>query len=129
MIPPGENYRVGFELAPALPLQRSLRHRSAANAQLGPQQGTACVEAAGIDGPADGLRIVLSGRLYVYSVKQHAVRGRGGARPSTVVQDHRQIVWPDTFTEGSDDTLFMSWFDPQSPIALPTRLYAIRTRP
>ena len=59
--------------------------------------------------------------IYVYSVEHHTVRERGGARPSTVVQDHRHIVWPDTFTESPDDTLFMSWFDPQSPIAPPAR--------
>ena len=52
-----------------------------------------------------------------------------------MVQD-RQLVWPDTFTEGPDGTLYvtdsrtpdMSWLDPQSPIALPTRLYAIKGR-
>jgi sugar lactone lactonase YvrE len=105
------------------------------NAQLSAQQVSARVETVGIDGPADGLWIDAQGRLYVSSVEHHAIRVRDNSRLETVVRD-RRLVWPDTFSEGPDGTLYitdsripdMSWFDPQSPIALPTRLYAIRHR-
>lgn len=83
--------------------------------------------------PADGLWIDERGRLYVSSVEHHAVRVRDGSRLSTVVRD-RQLVWPDTFTEGPDGTLYvtdsrisdMRWFNSQSPTMLPTQLYAIK---
>jgi sugar lactone lactonase YvrE len=103
------------------------------NAQLGAEQVASRVEAVGIDGPADGLWIDQRGRLYVSSVEHHAVRVRNGDRLTTLVRD-RQLVWPDTFSEGPDGTIYvtdsripdMSWFQPQNPAALPTRLYAIR---
>ncbi|WP_371884040.1 hypothetical protein [Caballeronia sp. S22] len=58
-----------------------------------------------------------------------------GERFDTLLRD-RALVWPDTFSESADGTVYitdsriheMSWFDPQSSIALPTRLYAIRGR-
>lgn len=73
------------------------------------------------------------GRLYVSSVEHHAIRVRDGDRLTTLLRD-KHVVWPDTFSEGADGTIYvtdsripdMSWFDPQSPVALPTRLYAIR---
>ncbi|MDR5883936.1 L-dopachrome tautomerase-related protein [Caballeronia sp. LZ032] len=105
------------------------------NAQLSPRQVSARVEAVGIDGPADGLWFDERGRLYVSSVEHHAIRVRDGERIDTLLRN-RALIWPDTFSEGADGTIYitdsripeMSWFDPQSPIALPTRLYAIRGR-
>jgi len=105
------------------------------NAQLSAQQVSSRVEAVGIDGPADGLWFDERGRLYVSSVEHHAIRVRDGDRFTTLLRDKR-LVWPDTFSEGADGTIYvtdsripdMSWFDPQSPVALPTRLYAIRGR-
>jgi len=105
------------------------------NTQLDAQQLAARVEAVGIDGPADGLLFDERGRLYVSSVEDHAVRVREGRRLFTLVRDPA-LRWPDTFTRGPDGTVYvtdsripdMSWFNPQNPIALPTRLYAIRLR-
>ncbi|MDR5835928.1 L-dopachrome tautomerase-related protein [Caballeronia sp. LZ034LL] len=103
------------------------------NAQLGADQVASRVEAVGVDGPADGLWIDPRGRLYVSSVEHHAIRVRQGERFATLVRD-RQLIWPDTFSEGPDGTIYvtdsripdMSWYQPQNPAALPTRLYAIR---
>jgi sugar lactone lactonase YvrE len=103
------------------------------NPQLSAQQVSARVEAAGIDGPADGLWFDGRGRLYVSSVEHHAISVRDGDRFATLLRDKR-LVWPDTFSEGADGTVYvtdsripdMSWFNPQSPLALPTRLFAIR---
>ncbi|SAK97660.1 Major royal jelly protein [Caballeronia pedi] len=105
------------------------------NTQLTARQVSTRVEPVGIDGPADGLWFDERGRLYVSSVEHHAIRVRDGERFTTLLRDKR-LVWPDTFSEGADGTIYvtdsripdMSWFDPQSPIALPTRLYAIRAR-
>ncbi|WP_309911685.1 hypothetical protein [Caballeronia sp. LZ035] len=103
------------------------------NAQLGADQVASRVEAVGVDGPADGLWIDPRGRLNVSSVEHHAIRVRQGERFATLVRD-RQLIWPDTFSEGPDGTIYvtdsripdMSWYQPQNPAALPTRLYAIR---
>ncbi|WP_309911787.1 L-dopachrome tautomerase-related protein [Caballeronia sp. LZ035] len=103
------------------------------NAQLGADQVASRVEAVAVDGPADGLWIDPRERLYVSSVEHHAIRVRQGERFATLVRD-RQLIWPDTFSEGPDGTIYvtdsripdMSWYQPQNPAALPTRLYAIR---
>jgi hypothetical protein len=71
----------------------------------------------------------------VWWVEHHAISVRDGERFTTLLRDKR-LVWPDTFSEGADGTIYvtdsqipdMNWFNPQSPTALPTRLYAIRGR-
>lgn len=103
------------------------------NAQLSAAQVASRVETAGIDGPADGLLFDRAGRLYVSSVEDHAIRIREGERLRTVVRDPK-LVWPDTFAEGPDGTIYvtdsripdMSWFKPGNPVALPTRLLMLR---
>jgi sugar lactone lactonase YvrE len=84
-------------------------------------------------GPADGLHIDAQGRLYITAVEDNAVSvlQDGKVRPWAQAPDFR---WPDTLAEGPDGTMYvtdsripdMSWFDPNQPIALPTRLLKFR---
>ena len=116
-------------------LKGKARYRIVTDALQSAQQVSARVEAVGIDGPEDALWFDERGRLYVSSVENHAIRLRDGDRFTTLLRDKR-LVWPDTFSEGVESTIYvtdsripdMNWFDPQSPIALPTRLCAIKGR-
>jgi sugar lactone lactonase YvrE len=89
--------------------------------------------------PTDGFWI---GRgtdtLYVTSIQDNAIKARnlaqgpaGGLR--TVLQDPR-LRWPDTFSQGPDDSLYVTtsriqdsaFFNRDAPLALPTQLWRLR---
>jgi sugar lactone lactonase YvrE len=99
---------------------------------LPPDQVAGQVERMGENGPADGLLFDRQGRLYVSAVEEHAIKIREGENLRTLVHDP-DLRWPDTFAEGPDGTIYvtdsripdMSWFKPDSPPALPTRLLKI----
>ncbi|WOD16894.1 SMP-30/gluconolactonase/LRE family protein [Paraburkholderia kirstenboschensis] len=82
--------------------------------------------------PTDGLWIDRRGRLYLSAIEQDAVKVREGDRITTLVQDKR-LRWPDTFSEGSDGTIYvtsshiqdMSWFKPEAGPRLETQLWRI----
>lgn len=90
------------------------------------------VEVVGEHGPADGLLISTSGRLYISAVEEHAVKVREGNEEYTLVQD-RRLRWPDSFAEGPDGTIYvtdsripdMVWFRPHNSAQLRTTLYRI----
>jgi sugar lactone lactonase YvrE len=105
------------------------------NAALSAEQVAGRVETAGINGPADGLEFDRRARLFISGVEDHAIRVRDDAGLRTLLRDP-ELRWPDTFAEGPDGTMYvtdsripdMRWFRPESPDALPTRLYAIERR-
>ena len=90
------------------------------------------IERVGENGPADGLLMDAQGRLYISAVEEHAVKVREGGQVRVLLQDDR-LRWPDTFAQGPDGTVYvtdsripdMQWFQPSSPLALPTTLYRI----
>ncbi|MDF2446059.1 MAG: hypothetical protein K0S46_1295 [Moraxellaceae bacterium] len=92
----------------------------------------AAVERVGENGPADGLLISTSGRMYISAVEENAVKVREGDEVSTLLQD-RRLRWPDSFAEGPDGTVYvtdsripdMVWFRPHGPAQLRTTLYRI----
>ena len=92
----------------------------------------------GENGPADGLLISHhDGKMYVTGPETDSVRVRDlakpGSKPTNVVQDKR-LVWPDTFAEGPDGTIYVStshipdsaMFKPGAPAALPTELWSFK---
>lgn len=91
------------------------------------------VETVVVHAPADGLHIDEAGRLYITSVETHAISvlENGQVRPWAQAPDVR---WPDTLAQGPDGTIYvtdsripdMSWYQPDQPIALPTRLLKVR---
>ncbi|SAL21185.1 SMP-30/gluconolactonase/LRE family protein [Caballeronia concitans] len=82
--------------------------------------------------PTDGLWIDKRGRLYLSAIEQDAVKVRDGNRITTLVHDKR-LLWPDTFSEGPDGTVYvtsshiqdMSWFKPETGPRLKTQLWRI----
>ena len=96
------------------------------------------ITTVGENGPADGLLISRhDGKMYVTGPETDSVRVRDlskpGSKPTVVVQD-KSLVWPDTFAEGSDGTIFFStshipdsaMFKPGAPAALPTELWSFK---
>ena len=95
------------------------------------------IATVGENGPADGLLISRhDGKMYVTGPETDSVRVRDlsktGSKLATVVQDKR-LVWPDTFAEGPDGTIYVTtshiqdsaFFKPDAPTALPTELWRI----
>ena len=96
------------------------------------------VTTVGENGPADGLIISRhDGKMYVTGPETDSVRVRNLAKPgsklSTVLTDKR-LVWPDTFAEGPDGTIYFStshipdsrMFKVGAPPALPTELWSFK---
>ncbi|MFO1035801.1 MAG: L-dopachrome tautomerase-related protein [Geminicoccaceae bacterium] len=90
----------------------------------------AAAQKAGDVGVTDGLWLDESGRLYLSALEEDAIKVREGEAIVTLVQDDR-LRWPDTFSQGPDGAIYvtasrimdMAWYKPDSPAALPTRLY------
>ena len=117
---------------PAADLQRAFTDPSAEASMPGK------ITVVGEDGPADGLLISRhDGKMYVTGPETNSIRVRDLSKPgsklSTVVQDKR-LVWPDTFAEGPDGTIYVSashipesaMFKPSAPAALPTELWSFK---
>ncbi len=96
------------------------------------------VTIVGENGPADGLLISHhDGKMYVTGPENDSIRVRDltktGTKPSVLIQDKR-LVWPDTFAEGPDGTIYVStshipdsaMFKPGAPAALPTELWSFK---
>lgn len=99
------------------------------------------VTVVGDNGPADGLLISRhDGKMYVTGPETDSVRVRDlskpGSKPTVLIEDKR-LVWPDTFAEGPDGTIYLStsripdsaMFKPDAPIALPTQLWSFKPTP
>jgi sugar lactone lactonase YvrE len=90
------------------------------------------VEKVGENGPADGLWLDASDRMYVTAVQENAVKVREGKQLRVLVQDPR-LRWPDTFSQGPDGTMYvtashipdMNWFRADQPLAVRTTLFRI----
>ena len=102
------------------------------NSQLSAKELESRIERVGESEPTDGLWIDKRGRLYLSAIEANAVKVRDGGRDTTLVQDDR-LRWPDTFSEGSDGTIYvtssriqdMSWFKPENGPRLATQLWRI----
>jgi sugar lactone lactonase YvrE len=90
------------------------------------------VQKVGENGPADGLLMDATGQLYISSVEDHSIKVRQGSEVKVLLKDS-DMVWPDTFTQGPDGTVYvtdsripdMSFFKPKQAPALETTLYKI----
>jgi len=102
------------------------------DASLPASQLEAQVETVGENGPADGLWIDASDRMYISAVQENAVKVREGSQVRLLVQDTR-LRWPDTFSQGPDGMMYvtashipdMNWFDAGKPLAVKTTLFRI----
>lgn len=91
----------------------------------------AAVQKLGETCVADGLWMSSSSTLYITSPGDNAVKRWTGSAAEIVIQDDR-LRWPDTLSEGSDGTIYVTashiqdtyWFKPQAPPSLPTALFA-----
>lgn len=96
------------------------------------------VTVVGENGPADGLLISRhDGKMYVTGPENDSIRVRDlsktGTKPTVLIEDKR-LVWPDTFAEGPDGTIYVStshipdsaMFKPGAPAALPTELWSFK---
>lgn len=100
--------------------------------RLSARQLESRVEPVGQSEPTDGLWFDRRGRLYLSAIEGDAVKVREGGRDTTLVRDAR-LRWPDTFSEGPDDAVYvtssriqdMSWFKPENGPRLPTQLWRI----
>lgn len=110
---------------------------------LAGQDVSSQVQSYGTVGPTDGLWIGSRGDtdsdiLYVTSIEDNAIKARNLAqgpagRLYTVVQDPR-LRWPDTFSQGTDGSLYVTtsriqdsaFFNRDAPLALPTQLWRLR---
>lgn len=79
------------------------------DAALSPDQVAAKVETVSAGEPNDGLWQDSSGRLYFTAVQKGAIETAepGAKERHTLVKDPR-LVWPDTFAEGPDATLYVT---------------------
>jgi sugar lactone lactonase YvrE len=93
------------------------------------------VEKVGENGPADGLLMDAQDRMYISSVEDHSIKLREGDQVKVLLKD-KDMVWPDTFTQGPDGTVYvtdsripeMNFFNPEQGPALKTTLYKIQSR-
>ena len=79
------------------------------DASLPPDQVAARVEKVGGSAPNDGLWIDRAGTIYFTAIEDDAIETQassGGPR-QVLVKDAR-LVWPDTFAEGPDHTLYVT---------------------
>ena len=97
------------------------------------QDVKAKVVKVGENGVADGLWIDSANRMYITSPEDNSIKVRGGVdQLVTLVQDSR-LRWPDTFSQGSDGTLYVTtshiqdtpWFKPDADKAVKTELWTI----
>ncbi|WP_419826364.1 L-dopachrome tautomerase-related protein [Sphingomonas sp.] len=81
----------------------------------------------------DGIWMSKAGTLYLTSPTDYSVKRLNGSSVETVLTDKR-LRWPDTFSEGTDGTLYLTashiqdtmWFKPGAPPAIRTELYAFK---
>ena len=117
---------------PTAAMQKAFADPKAAQALHG------IIKVVGENGPADGLLISRrDGKMYVTGPETDSARGRdltaAGGKPATLLQD-KKLVWPDTFAEGPDGTIYLSTshipdnaqFKADAPAALPTELWSFR---
>jgi sugar lactone lactonase YvrE len=91
------------------------------------------VERVGENGVSDGLWIDAEGRMYISALEDNAVKRREGDVVRTLVRDER-LRWPDTFSEGPDETIYvtashiqdMPWYVPGNDAAVRTQLFWIK---
>ena len=80
---------------------------------------------------ADGLWMSKAGTLYLTSPTDYSIKRLSGSTVETVLTDKR-LRWPDTFSEGSDGTIFVTashiqdtqWFTPGAPPSIKTELFS-----
>jgi sugar lactone lactonase YvrE len=110
------------------------------NAKLSDADVAAKVETVGENGVADGLLITKRGDRIVVtspeddSLKVRVLTGAQGSRLTTLVQDNKQLRWPDTLAEGPDGTIYVTTsriqdsalFKPDAPKSLTTQLWRVK---
>ena len=80
---------------------------------------------------ADGLWMSKSGILYLTSPTDYSIKRLTGTTVETVLTD-RRLRWPDTFSEGSDGTMYVTashiqdtnWFKPGASPSIKTELFS-----
>ena len=80
---------------------------------------------------ADGLWMSRAGVLYLSSPTDYSITRLNGAVVEPVLTD-RRLRWPDTFSEGSDGTIYVTashiqdtnWFTPGAPPSIRTELFS-----
>ena len=79
------------------------------DASLSPDAVASKVEKVGQSAPNDGLWIDRAGTIYFTAIEDDAVetQASGGGPRRVLVKDPR-LVWPDTFAEGPDKTLYVT---------------------
>lgn len=106
------------------------------DAALTPDQLAAKVETLGPSEPHDGLWTDAEGRLYLTGIEHGSIEVREpDGRQRVLVEDPR-LVWPDTFAQGPDGTLYvtnsaiqnMPWFHPTGWTEKTFNLWRIETR-
>jgi sugar lactone lactonase YvrE len=92
----------------------------------------AAVKDAGNNGVSDGLWMDGEGRMYISALQEDAIKRRDAdGQIATILRDER-LRWPDTFSQGPNGRIYvtssrimdMSWYKPESPIALQTQLWS-----
>ena len=79
------------------------------DASLTPDQVSAKVETVSGSEPNDGLWQDRTGKLYFTAVQRHAIETQApGAGERHVLVSDPRLVWPDTFAEGPDATLYVT---------------------
>ena len=107
------------------------------DAQKSPEDVAKAVEIAGENGVNDGL-FIHDGKMYLSALEDDAIKVRDlskGGPPTILLQDKR-LRWPDTFSVGPGDVLYVTtshiqdsmYFDMKGPVALPTQLWKVRLK-
>ncbi|HEY0251749.1 MAG TPA: L-dopachrome tautomerase-related protein [Kofleriaceae bacterium] len=95
---------------------------------------TTAVKTVGENGPADGLWISKTNRMYVSSPEDNAIKVRDLNQPASQVTrllTDARLRWPDTFSEGPDGAIYITsshiqdsaTYKPGAPGALTTELW------
>jgi sugar lactone lactonase YvrE len=91
------------------------------------------IERIGENGVADGLWIDRSGTMYISALDEDSIKTRKGNKVETLIRD-KQLRWPDTFSESSDGTIYVTasriqdsaQFNPKAGPALETYLFRFK---
>ena len=101
------------------------------NTKLSAKSLAGKVEKIGDNGVADGLLFDRTGKLYVTSPEDNAVKLRAGDNDPVMVAQSPKLRWPDSLAEGPDGAIYVTAshiqdsanFKPDAPQQLPTELW------